>query len=201
MLKLGVLGSGKGSNLQAIIDAIEQGRLDANIEIVISDVRESFILKRAEKHGIRACYIDPGQFKTKLDPETEQKYVNCLNDSQVDLICLAGFLRVLKECFLSAFPLKIINIHPSLLPSFPGLKAWKQALDYGVKISGCTVHFVEAGVDTGPIIIQKQVPVYDNDTYEDLLARIQEQEHIAYPEAIALIGTKKIKITGRKVLL
>lgn len=200
MIKLGVLGSGKGSNLQAIIDAIEQGRLAAKIEIVLSDVNNSFILKRAQKHGIAAQFIHPGPFKTKLDPETEKKYVNCLKEHNVDLICLAGFMRVLKEHFLSSFKMKIINIHPSLLPAFPGLESWKQALDYGVKVSGCTVHYVESGVDTGPIIVQKQIPVLDDDTYESLHERIQVEEHKAYPEAIALIANGKISLEGRRVI-
>ncbi|MFC1668506.1 phosphoribosylglycinamide formyltransferase [Chlamydiota bacterium] len=201
MINLGVLGSGKGSNLQAIIDAIEEKKVDARIGVVISDVEDSYILTRARNHDIDARFIAPGPYKTKLSSEVEQTYIQCLKEYNVDLICLAGFMRVIKEQFLEAFPHRIINIHPSLLPAFPGLCSWRQALDYGAKITGCTVHFVDNGVDTGPIIVQKQVPILTDDTYESLHARIQEKEHIAYPEAIDLIGKGRIEIVGRKVIV
>ena len=201
MIRLGVLGSGKGSNLQAIIDAVEAGTLDAEIAMVISDVEDAYILKRAKEHGIPNKYIAPGPFKTKLTPGVEQEYIDCLNQAGVQLICLAGFMRVMKETFLTSFKGKIINIHPSLLPAFPGLKSWAQALDYGVKIAGCTVHFVDTGVDTGPIIVQKQVPVLDDDTYGTLHERIQDQEHSAYPEAIQLISSGRLDIQGRRVMV
>ena len=199
IMKIGVLGSGGGSNLQSIIDAVENGSLPVEIAIVISDVQDAYILERAKKHNIPAQYIAPGKFKTKLEPEVEKKYAKALKDAGVELVVLAGYMRMVKEELLGVFPGRIINIHPAILPSFKGLHAWKQALDYGVKVSGCTVHFVDTGMDTGPIIIQAAVPVLDNDTFESLHQRIQFEEHKIYPQAIKFIAEGKIETYGRVV--
>jgi len=201
MVKIGVLASGKGSNLQAIVDYIKSEKPPFEISIVLSDNPDAFALKRAGKEGIKAMYIPPGKYKTFLEPAVEKKYVEILKENGVKLVCLAGFMRVIKKNFLQSFPDSIINIHPSLLPSFPGLEAWKQALDYGVKFTGCTVHFVNEGVDTGPIIMQAVVPVLPDDTPESLHKRIQEKEHIIYPLSIRLISEGRISISGRKVLI
>ncbi|MGI6086718.1 MAG: phosphoribosylglycinamide formyltransferase [Kiritimatiellia bacterium] len=182
---LGILGSGQGSNFQAIADAVADGRLSARIACVIADVPNAFILERARRMGIPAFYVDPAPFKTKLEGAAESRVIELLRLHKVDLVALAGFMRIVKSALLQAYPGRIINIHPSLLPSFPGLAAWRQALEYGVKVTGCTVHFVDAGVDTGRIIMQRAVPVHPDDTPDSLHARIQEQEHQVYPEAIA----------------
>ena len=183
-VKIAVLGSGSGSNCQSIIDAIENGKLNAEIVCVISDVPDAYILERARNCGIPAEYISGAPYKTKIDGEAEQAYVRCIKGYGAELIALAGFMRIIKPGLLNAFPNRIVNIHPSLLPAFPGLEAWRQALEYGVKVAGCTVHYVDEGTDTGPIIVQKAVQVLDDDTSETLHARIQEQEHIAYPDAL-----------------
>jgi phosphoribosylglycinamide formyltransferase-1 len=200
LLKIGVLGSGKGSNLQSIIDGVEAGEVPAEIACVISDVKDAYILGRAHKHGIEATYMPPGRFKTRLDDKTEPEYIKFLKERGVELIVLAGFMRMLKEDFIDAFPNRIVNIHPSILPSFRGLEAWKQALDYGVKVTGCTVHFLELGMDTGPIIMQAVVGVDPEDTPETLHQRIQVQEHKIYPKVIRLIAEGRIKLQGRKVI-
>lgn len=199
-LRIGVLGSGSGSNMQSIQDAIEAGTLDAEIVCVITDVENAGILQRAAKHGIPACYLDPAPFKTKLDGEAERKYIEHLDSYGVEVVVLAGFLRIVKVALLEHFPMRVLNVHPALLPAFPGMAGWKQALDYGVKVAGCTVHFVDLGTDTGPIIIQKCVPILEGDTPETLHARIQVQEHIAYPEALALLASGKLRLDGRKVV-
>jgi len=199
-LQIGVLGSGSGSNMQSIVDAIEAGTLNAEIKIVLSDVQEAKILERAEKHNIPCHWLDCAPYKTKLDEEAEQRCIRILSDHGVDTVVLAGFMRIVKPGLLKAFPMRIINIHPALLPAFPGVHAWKQALDYGVKVAGCTVHFVDEGTDTGPIIIQRSVPVLNDDSYESLHARIQVEEHIAYPEALRLISQGTVRINGRSVL-
>jgi len=198
-MKIGVLLSGSGSNLQAIIDAVKNNFLSVEIGLVVSDNPDAFGLKRAEKAGIRAQYIPPGPKRTVLSPEAEEKYITALKEAGCELVCLAGFMRVIKDKILTAFPGRVLNIHPSLLPSFPGLKAWKQALDYGVRFTGCTVHLVEKGVDTGPIILQAVVPVRPDDTPETLLSRIHQQEHIIYPAAIKLFAEGKLTISGRQV--
>jgi phosphoribosylglycinamide formyltransferase-1 len=200
ILKVGVLGSGKGSNLQSIIDNVAAGNVPAKIACVISDVQDAYILERARKHGIEALYIAPGRYKTKLDKDAEATYIKCLKDRGVSLIVLAGFMRMLKEDFVNAFPNRIINIHPSILPAFRGLEAWKQALDYGVKYTGCTVHFVEMGMDTGPIIMQAVVEVKPDDTPETLHQRIQVEEHRIYPEVVRLIAEGRVELQGRKVV-
>lgn len=176
-LVIGVLGSGKGSNFSAIADAIENASLNAEIGIVLSDVEDSGILQSAAARGCPHRHIEPGSFRTKLDDEAEAAYVNAMRKAQVDVIVLAGFMRILKGGFLREFPNRVLNIHPSLLPSFPGLAAWKQALDYGVKVTGCTVHIVDQGIDTGPILGQQAVAILPGDTAESLHGRIQEQEH------------------------
>lgn len=198
--RLGVLGSGKGSNFVAIAEAIAAGRVPAQIAIVLSDVAEAGILEHARQRSLPAQFIAPGQFRTKLDEEAERAYVTALQSAQVDLIVLAGFMRVLKGDFLRAFEGRIVNVHPSLLPSFPGLEAWKQALDQGVKVTGCTVHFVDAGVDSGAIIGQQTVPVLDDDTVATLHARIHAAEHALYPKCVAAIARGEILVRGRRVI-
>jgi phosphoribosylglycinamide formyltransferase-1 len=197
LLKLGILISGNGSNLQSIIDHIEKGSLKAIIKIVISNNPDAYGLTRAKKHGIPIVVLKNGDFKNKEDFDLE--LINILKNNSVDLVILAGFMRIITSTILNAFPQKIMNIHPALLPSFPGIHGQKQALEYGVKLSGCTVHFVDEGVDTGPIIIQSAVQVFDDDTEETLAARILKEEHRIYPQAIQLFAEGKIEIKGRKV--
>jgi phosphoribosylglycinamide formyltransferase-1 len=198
-LKLAVLGSGKGSNLQSILDAIDAGALHARVVCVISDVPDAFILERARRHGVPAAHIDAAPFRTKLDGDAERAVIATMRHHEAEWVALAGFMRIIKGGMLAAFPGRIVNIHPSLLPAFPGLQAWKQAVDYGAKISGCTVHLVDGGMDTGPVIVQKPVPVLPGDTPEALHARIQEQEHLAYPEALAAIADGRLTLRGRVV--
>jgi phosphoribosylglycinamide formyltransferase-1 len=183
-LKLGVLGSGKGSNFRAIANAISAGALDAEVRVVISDVEDAGILALARERHMRAEYVAPGKFRTKLEPEAEQRIVTLLKEAGVELVVLAGWMRMIKTPLLEAFPRKIINIHPSLLPEFPGLEAWTQALAAGVRETGCTVHYVDFGMDTGDVIAQSRVPVFPSDTPEELHARIQVAEHELYPEVI-----------------
>jgi len=197
--RLGVLGSGKGSNYVAIANAITAGRVAAEVALVVSDVADAGILAQARQFGHAAQFLPPGKFRTKLDEEAERAYITALQTAQVDLIVLAGFMRILKGDFLRAFEGRVINIHPSLLPSFPGLEAWKQALDYGVKVAGCTVHFVDQGVDSGPIIGQHTVPVLPDDTAATLHARIQQAEHELYPAAVAALARGEVEVRGRQV--
>jgi phosphoribosylglycinamide formyltransferase 1 len=198
--RIGVLGSGQGSNFVAIADACASGKIPAEIALVLSDVADAGILQRARDRNLPAQFIAPGKFRTKLDEEAERAFVEALQQAGADLIALAGFMRVLKGDFLRAFEGRIVNIHPSLLPSFPGLEAWKQALDYGVKFTGCTVHFVDAGVDSGPIIGQQTVPVLDQDTPEILHQRIHAAEHELYPKCIAALARREVSIVGRRVV-
>jgi len=198
--RIGVLGSGKGSNFVAIADAVAAGKLPAEIAIVLSDVETAGILAHARERNIHSQFVPPGKFRTKLDDESELAFVNALTSAKVDLIVLAGFMRVLKGSFLRAFEGRIVNIHPSLLPSFPGLEGWKQALDHGVKIAGCTVHFVDAGVDSGAIIGQQAVPVLDDDTAESLHERIHAAEHELYPKCIAALARGDLVVNGRRVV-
>jgi len=198
--RIGVLGSGKGTNFVALVDAIGAGKIPAEAAIVLSDVEGAGILAHARERRIPAQFIPPGKFRTKLDEEAEREFVKVLRDAKVDLIALAGFMRVLKGDFLRAFEGRIVNIHPSLLPSFPGLESWKQALDHGMKVTGCTVHFVDAGVDAGPIIGQQAVPVLDDDTPETLHARIHAAEHELYPKCVAAIARGEISVQGRRVI-
>ena len=195
--KLAVLVSGRGSNLQAIIDSIDREELDAHLSIVISNTKDAIALKRAEKHGIKTIFIDPSNYLSSK--EYDKALVLKLKEFSVDLICLAGYMRILGEEVIQTFEKKIINIHPSLLPAFPGMNAQKQAINHGVKFSGCTVHFVDFGVDSGPIILQTVVPVYDNDDEKSLSKRILEQEHYLYPKAIKMIQENKIRLNGRTV--
>lgn len=185
---LGILGSGSGSNMQAILDAISSGTLDARIALVLSDNPGAYILERAQNHGIPTGVIDCRGFKTKFPDEAQAETAARLKDAGVDLICLAGFMRLVKRPLLDAFPERILNIHPSLLPAFPGIEAWKQAVDAGVSETGCTVHYVDDGMDTGPVILQEKIPVLPGDTDKTLHARIQVVEHRLYPEAIRLIA-------------
>lgn len=187
-LRLGVLGSGKGSNFRAVMQQIIDGRLDAEVRIVISDVDNSGILNLARDYQIPSLYVRPGRFRTKLEPEVEEDIVRLLLEAGVELVVLAGFMRVLKQPLLSAFPRRIINIHPSLLPKFPGLEAWKQALQAGEKETGCTVHYVDAAVDAGEILGQEIVPILPDDTSDGLHARIQRAEHQLLPSVIARIA-------------
>jgi len=197
IFKLAVLVSGRGSNLQAIIDSIDREELDAHLSIVISNTKDAMALKRAEKHGIKTIFIDPSTYLNSK--EYDKALVLKLKEFSIDLICLAGYMRILGEEVIQTFEKKIINIHPSLLPAFPGLNAQKQAINHGVKFSGCTVHFVDSGVDSGPIILQTVVPVYDNDDEKSLSKRILEQEHYLYPKAIKMIQENKIRLNGRTV--
>lgn len=199
MKRLGVIGSGSGSNFQAILDAVDAGNLGAEIACVLSDVADARILERARHRGIPSIHVDMSPFRTKLDGKAELEVIRILREHGVDFVVLAGFMRMIKAGLLEAFPSRILNIHPSLLPAFPGLASWKQALDYGAKFSGCTVHLVDLGMDTGPIIVQKAVPILDDDTPETLHARVQIQEHIAYPEALELVLNGKTRIEGRRV--
>ena len=200
-MRIGVLGSGSGTNFEAIAEACAQGQVPGQVVLVLSDVAEAQILDRARTRGIEAQAFGPSRFKTKLEPELELDVVRQLQDAQVDLVALAGYMRVLKKPFLQAFAGRIMNVHPSLLPAFPGLQAWEQALAYGAKVTGCTVHFVDEGVDTGPIILQQPVPVYANDTAATLHQRIQVVEHELYPHAVRLFAEQKIRVTGRNVTI
>jgi phosphoribosylglycinamide formyltransferase-1 len=199
--RLGVLGSGEGSNLGAIVEACQNGTLStvqASVAVVLSDVEGAVIMERAQDAGVDGTHIAPGKFRTKLDEAAESAYIKTLKDAEVDLVVLAGFMRILKGEFLRAFEGRVVNVHPSLLPAFPGLEAWKQALDHGVKVTGATVHFVDQGVDSGAIIAQETVPVLDGDTPETLHERIHGAEHRIYPEAIAAIARGEIAMCGRR---
>ena len=187
-LRLGVLGSGKGSNFRAIMEEIVGSRLDAEVRIVISDVENSGILSLARDFQVPGLYVRPGRFRTRLEPEIEEDIVRLLLEADVELVVLAGFMRIVKQPLLEAFPRKMINIHPSLLPRFPGLEAWKQALAAGEKVTGCTVHYVDAAVDAGDILGKETVPILSDDTPESLHARIQESEHRLLPAVIAGIA-------------
>jgi phosphoribosylglycinamide formyltransferase-1 len=197
MINVGVLISGRGSNLQAIIDAVEKGEIPARVAVVVSNKPEAYGLERAKKHKIPTAVFEPRKFPDKNTYELE--IVKSLKEYKVDLICLAGYMRIVGPVLLEHYPGKMMNIHPALLPSFPGLHVQKAALDHGVKISGATVHFVDEGCDTGPIIVQAGVPVLEDDTEEALSARILEQEHKIYPQAIKFFAEGKLKIEGRKV--
>jgi len=196
-LRLAVLASGRGSNLQAIIDAIEQRRLQAVLAVVISNKAEAPALERARKHGVPALFLDPKAVSAR--EAYDAAILEHLRKHDVGLVALAGYMRIVTRVLLDAYPHRILNIHPSLLPAFPGLGAQQQALDWGAKVSGCTVHFVEEGVDTGPIIQQAAVPVLEGDTAESLESRILVQEHRIYPEAIQLFAEGRLRIEGRRV--
>ena len=197
-IRIAVLVSGRGSNLQAIINTIESGQLAAEIAVVISDQAEAYSLERAGKHNIPAIHISAKGYKGKRDAY-DALLVQELQHRGVELVCLAGFMRIITPVLIAAFPHRILNIHPSLLPAFPGLHVQKKALDHGVRFSGCTVHFVDAGMDTGPIIIQAVVPILDSDTEDRLSERILMQEHKIYSRAIQLYAEGRLKIEGRQV--
>jgi phosphoribosylglycinamide formyltransferase-1 len=199
MLRIGVLVSGSGSNLQSIMDACERGEIDGAIAVVISNDPEAYALKRAESKAIPTVVVRHGDYPDR--ESFDRELVKVLNDHQVELVALAGFMRVLTAWFLGQFPGRVINIHPALLPSFPGLHVRQKAIDHGVRVSGCTVHFVDVGVDTGPIIIQAVVPVFPEDTEEQLKDRILAMEHKIYPKAIALFAQNRLVVDGRKVFI
>jgi len=199
MINVGVLASGRGTNLQAIIEAIEEGKIEGRISIVISDNQDAFALKRAEQHNIETQYINFRKFKDREDYDKE--IIKFLKEKKVELVVLAGYMRILTPYFIKVYKNKIMNIHPALLPSFSGLHAQRQAVECGVKVSGCTVHFVDEGVDSGPIILQKAVEVKDDDTEESLAERILKEEHQIYPRAIQLFCQGRLVIKGRKVFL
>ena len=196
--KLAVLVSGRGSNLQAIIDNIEENNLAAEISLILSNVPDAYALQRGKKHGLESIFLDPKSFSTRDD--YEKQMIELLQTKSIDLVCLAGFMRILGKKFIDAFSGKIINIHPSLLPAFPGLNVQEKALQHGVRFSGCTVHFVNEEVDGGAIISQAVVPILDADDTQSLSDRILEQEHIIYPEAIRLIIEDRLEFSGRRVV-
>lgn len=198
-LRVGVLASGRGSNLQAIMDAIAAGRVPAQVVVVLSDKPGAAALERARAAGIPAEFVDPADFPTR--EAFDRRLAERLMAYGVDLVVLAGFMRILSPVFVRAFPGRIMNIHPSLLPAFPGLHAQRQALEHGVKVSGCTVHFVDEGLDSGPIILQAAVPVRDDDSEESLAARILEEEHRLYPEAVRLFAEGRLEVRGRRVYI
>jgi phosphoribosylglycinamide formyltransferase-1 len=187
-LALGLLGSGKGSNCRAILEQIREGKLAAEARLIVSDVLNAGILEVAREFGIPNAYLPPGKFRTRLEPTAEMELVGMLQEAGVELVVLAGFMRVLKAPMLDAFPSSIINLHPSLLPKYPGMEAWRQALAAGETVTGCTVHYIDAGIDSGEIIAQRQVGIRPNDTPESLHARIQIAERELYPEVIRSFG-------------
>jgi len=199
MVNIGVLASGRGTNLQAIIEAIEEGKIEGEIKVVISDNPDAYALKRAKQNNIETEYINFKSFKNRED--YDKKIMEYLKEKDVDLVVLAGYMRILSSYFIKMYKNKIMNVHPALLPSFPGLHAQRQAVEYGVKISGCTVHFVEEGVDSGPIILQKSVQVSADDTEESLAEKILKEEHRIYPRAIQLFCEGRLVIKGRKVFI
>ncbi|HIH86605.1 MAG TPA: phosphoribosylglycinamide formyltransferase [Methanosarcinales archaeon] len=197
-INIAVLVSGRGSNLQAIIDNIENGTIpNASVSLVISDTKDAYAMERAKNQGIDAIFVDPTSYPGKAGFESE--ILHFLKEYNIGLVLLAGYMRIAGPVLLDQFKGRMINIHPALLPSFPGLHAQQQAFEQGVKVSGCTVHFVDEGVDTGPIIIQKCVPVLEDDTPETLASRILEQEHRIFPEAVRLFIRGKLNIEGHKV--
>ena len=199
MIRLGILVSGSGTNLQSIIEACEAGRIDAHIAVVISNRPEAQALNRADLAGLATRVVLPAEHAGRDDYDAA--VVEILRQQQVDLVVLAGYMRIVTPLFLRSFPGRVMNIHPALLPAFPGLNVRQQAIDYGVRFSGCTVHFLDEGVDTGPIIAQAVCPVYPEDTEEDLKQRILKLEHKLYPEAIALFAAGRLRIEARRVIV
>lgn len=197
MIRIGVLASGSGSNLQAIMEATRSGRIDGQVAVVISDKPDAYALERARQADVEAIFCDPASYETKN--AYNAALAETLKGRAIDLVCLAGYMRLLRRPMLEAFPGRIMNIHPALLPAFPGLDAQQQALDYGVKVAGCTVHFVTVGMDEGPIILQAAVHVLEGDTLESLRERILVQEHRIYPEAIQLFARGRLRVEGRRV--
>jgi len=203
LLRVAVLASGRGSNLQAIIDAIEAGQVQAQIVAVISNKKDAVALERARKHGLPDLFVDPNPFAGR--PDTSEAYDHALLEvlakHEVELVLLAGYMKIVTSGLVNAYANRIMNIHPSLLPSFPGLDVQKKAIDWGCKLAGCTVHFVTEGVDEGPIILQAAVPILDEDTAETLAARILIQEHKLYPRAVQLFAEGRLRVDGRRVLI
>jgi len=199
MINIGVLVSGRGTNLQAIIEAIEEGKIAGEIKVVMSDNPDAYALKRAQRYHIDTRYINFKEFKNREDYDKE--IIKTLKEKKIELVVLAGYMRILSPYFIRTYKNKIMNIHPALLPSFPGLHAQEQAVEHGVKISGCTVHFVDEGVDSGPIILQKVVEVSDDDTEESLAEKISKEEHQIYPRAIQLFSESRLIIKGRRVFI
>lgn len=202
-LRVAVLASGRGSNLQAIIDAIEAGQVSAQIVCVISNKRDAVALERARKHGLKELFVDPKPFAGR--PDSREAYdlalLEILQQHEVELVLLAGYMKIVTRVLVNAYANRMMNIHPSLLPSFPGLDVQKKALEWGCKLAGCTVHFVTEGVDEGPIIIQAAVPILDEDTPETLVARILVQEHKIYPRAVKLFAEGRLRVDGRRVFI
>jgi phosphoribosylglycinamide formyltransferase-1 len=196
-LVLGVLASGRGSNLQAILDAIDAGRCAARVTVVISDRKDAIALERARRAGVRAVHVDPRAYPDRA--AFDDAVAQVLDEHAVELVCLAGYMRVLSPGFVRRYPMRILNVHPALLPAFPGLRAQRQALERGVRVTGATVHLVDEGVDTGPIVLQAAVPVLAGDTEETLSARILAEEHRLYPEAIRLFADGRVEVSGRSV--
>ncbi|MBU4226842.1 phosphoribosylglycinamide formyltransferase [bacterium] len=199
MINIGVLASGRGTNLQAIIEAIEEGKIEGEIKVVISDNPDAYALKRAQQYNIDTRYINFKEFKNREDYDKE--IIKTLEEKKIDLVVLAGYMRILSPHFIRTYKNKVINIHPALLPSFPGLHAQKQAIEHGVKVSGCTVHFVDEGVDSGPIILQKAVEVSDDDTEESLAEKILKEEHQIFSQAIQLFSEGRLIIKGKRVFI
>ncbi len=198
-VRIGIMASGRGSNFEALVRAARQGQIDAEIAVVITDREGAPVLERAEKLGVPAVFVNPRGHTSK--GRYEQAVVGTLEEHGVHLVCLAGYMRIVGKDFVGAYEGRMMNIHPSLLPAFPGLDAQAQALEYGVKLSGCTVHFVDEGVDTGPIILQETVPVLDMDTVADLSQRILTVEHRLYAEAVRLFAQGRLRISGRRVII
>ena len=201
MLKLGVLASGRGSNLQAIIDAIERQSLDATIEVIVSNKPEAMALQRAKDHNLRGMFLDPQSVREEVNPKIayDKKILMLLQEHHVELVILAGYMKIVTPLLIQAYPNRMMNIHPSLLPAFPGLHVQEKALKWGAKVSGCTVHFVSEGVDEGPIILQAAVSILEADTAETLAVRILEQEHKILPQAIQLFAEQRLTVVGRQV--
>ncbi len=199
MKRIAVLASGRGTNLEAILEAVENGEIAGEVALVISDQKEAQALQRAERRGIKNLFMDPRNYKGR--EQYDRAIVEQLQEDRIDLVALAGFMRLLSPLFVKAFPMQIMNIHPSLLPAFPGLDGVEQAFHYGVKVTGCTVHFVDEGLDTGPIILQEAVPVIQEDTVETLHQRIHASEYRLYPTAIDLFCQDKLKVEGRRCMI
>ncbi|MGA2748781.1 MAG: phosphoribosylglycinamide formyltransferase [Verrucomicrobiota bacterium] len=198
LFRLAILGSGKGSNCAAIADACAAGTIPARVALVVSDVENAGILDRARERRLEALYLAPGKFRSKLDEAAEAAYLAALGKAEAEVVVLAGFMRILKGQFLRAYAQRVVNIHPALLPAFPGLEAWKQALEYGAKVTGVTVHLVDQGIDTGPILAQEPVPILPGDTPETLHARIQEVERRLYPAVIGALARGEMRLQGRQ---
>ena len=202
-LRVAVLASGRGSNLQALIDAIEAGQVQARIVAVISNKKEAVALERARKHGIKDLFVDPKPFAGRPDSREayDRSLLEVLQQHEAELVLLAGYMKIITTVLVNAYANRMMNIHPSLLPAFPGLEVQKKAIDWGCKLAGCTVHFVTEGVDEGPIIIQAAVPILDADTPETLAARILVQEHKIYPRAVQLFAEGRLRVDGRRVFI